>query len=934
MRLARSLACLVTAAVSVALYWLPSVALAGETVRLKATADVWLSDAVAQERNSSSGKCPRFKLKTIQEMAAIRFDASPARGREVLEATLFLRRASSDQLRYVRVSTVNGDWVEGSGAGAYGPPDGATFLFAEGKTKRPWAWPGSQFCDVVMGSGHSLVTWAERKELPDGWIAVALTPELVYALVAGDTDGLAVMDGGTLAYHNNMIHSVQSRGGAPYIEVELGKPLAEAPARPKVKAEPAPPRAGLDTGALQLTIAHDPRAFCWRLKLNGKPVERWRVPHPEPTGPTVFRLEALKPSGKCDLEVVAVSPGGVASPIEKLTATASPALLEAPSLGKLTRPVQVTRPLPDARMWVCAVPPLVKLSPERPQAMFGDMAGLFSNAVWDGQAVKLSGARGETVSFQACIVNGAAEPLRNVRVIPQELKSKEGKIIGGGMIEVFKNWYAENRKGQWQPAYCVPLPASGSFDIPDPQRKLPKQRNQTVYVDVFIPKDASPGAYSGGLLVQADGVEPPIRLRVELTVYDFALPDRLSFWPELNAYRIPPNAHDCYRLAHEHRCVANYWRWTPQLRGSGKSIEVVWDRYDRQVGPLLTGEAFKENRRAGVPVRVLYLPFEDSWPTPLSKQTYNYQGHWPRRGEDKKWITEHYLEAPYIGDALSQDYKDAFLAVQRQFIEHFKAKGYTRTEMQCFYGGKNTHRIQYGSNMWWTTDEPYHWDDWLALQFFCRLWTQGRGAADPRLWVARADISRPQWQGRVLDGIVGPVYFGAGAFTPPPMVRRCRTLADETGLERRMYGSANKDDESNTRSVVWCLNAWLNGANAVLPWQTLGSERSLDVNDRGAGGGNALIVPAKRLGHTAVADLRLKALRDGQQLVEYLALLAERRKLSRAQLKAMLHRVVKLEGGTRAGTGLDNADALQFGTLRAWQLAELRRALAKLIATQ
>ena len=128
----------------------------------------------------------------------------------------------------------------------------------------------------------------------------------------------------------------------------------------------------------------------------------------------------------------------------------------------------------------------------------------------------------------------------------------------------------------------------------------------------------------------------------------------------------------------------------------------------------------------------MYLPFEDNWPTNLTPQTYHYAGHWPGKGESRDAITQHYLTAPYIGDALSHDYKDAFLAVEKQFIEHFAQKGWKRTEMQCFFGGKNTHRIDYGSNLWWTTDEPMHWDDWLALQFFDRLWTEGRGTADAR----------------------------------------------------------------------------------------------------------------------------------------------------------------------------------------------------------
>ncbi|MEO2003454.1 MAG: hypothetical protein ABGY41_05100 [Candidatus Poribacteria bacterium] len=200
---------------------------------------------------------------------------------------------------------------------------------------------------------------------------------------------------------------------------------------------------------------------------------------------------------------------------------------------------------------------------------------------------------------------------------------------------------------------------------------------------------------------------------MHVEVYDFELPDRLSFWPELNAYRIPREGdpHDYYRLAHRHRSVLNCWRWAPELTGSGADVRVRWDAYDRDVGPLLTGEAFRHERRAGAPVEVMYLPFEDSWPTPLTEETYDYPGHWPGRGEARRHLVDHYMTAPYVADALSMEYISAFLAVQQQFIEHFAEMGYDRTEMQCFYAGKNTHRIDYGSNMWWTTDEPYHWDD-------------------------------------------------------------------------------------------------------------------------------------------------------------------------------------------------------------------------------
>ena len=906
--------------------FMPSVC-AGEVIRLRAMADVWLS-SVPGERNKSSGKNARLKLKTIQEMAAIRFDSAPAKGREVVSARLYLRRAGRDMLRYVRVSTVNQNWVEGNTERPHGPADGATYLYADHASKRPWAWPGSCFADVIMTSGNSLATWAECEKLENGWISVKLTPELIYAMAVDDTDGLAVMDGGNLTYHNNYVHSFQSPGSEPYVEVELGGRLAEVPDEPVVKAEPAMERAHLDAGAIKITIEGAENVFCWRVGLDGEQVERWRVKHPEAENPTVFYLEDLPPSREYELEVTAVSPGGQASETAKVSVAASPALSRGPLLGKLRE----LRGSGGSGMIIWAFPGLVKVSPETGEAMYADVTDDYrsANAAWDGERIRVFGARGEYVSYQLCVEAPDRDGLRNVRIRHQQLRGAEGATIGATEIELFKNWYARNRDEKWQPAYCIPLEQGAGFEIPDPDRDMPDHRNQSVYVDIYIPKNAEAGDYSGAVTIEADGMEKTV-IPVELRVLDFALPDRLSFWPELNAYHVPRPAHAYYRLAHQHRCVLNCWRWAPKLQGSGKDIQVIWDEYDRNVGPLLTGEAFKGNRRSGVPVECMYLPFHDSWPTRLSKETYNYQGYWPGRGDDIKHIVEHYMSAPYIGDALSQDYKDAFLAVQRQFIQHFREKDWNQTEMQCFYGGKNTHRINYGSNMWWTTDEPYHWDDWLALQFFCQLWTKGRGNADRKQWPARADISRPQWQGRALDGIVNTVYFGAGAFGPPNMNRRCRILARETDLKLMTYGSANPDNESNTRSVVWVLNVWMNKGNGVLPWQTLGGDKALDENDRGAGGGNALLVPGERFGLEVVGDMRLKALREGQQIVEYMTILAERYDLRREQIRDMVYRAMRLEAGTRADAGMDDAEVMRFSMMKAWQISELRRRLGELI---
>lgn len=922
-------------------------------VRLPATASIWLAASTPDERNSSAGLFETVKLKSIQEMAAFRFDASAIRGREVRSARLFLHKAGADMLRYLRVSTVSQDWTAGRSRQPYGPADGATYLWADANQHRAWSFPGSEFADVVMGMGHSITTYAELTRESDDWLSVPLTPELVYALATEHTDGLAVMDGGNPAFFNNVIHSAQARDHAPYIDVDVGDPIVEVPSPPHVMVGPAPDRAHMSTGAIAVELRPDPGVFFWRVTIDGRPVPRWQVPYPPGVamtgreqdhiasgrtarpGPVVFHLDDLEPERPHTLTVVAVGRGGAESPRVQFQTAASPALSNSVQLGPLTPPTGAAALVDGGRSFVVwPVPGLVKISPETGVAMFGDMSADGRrpgslNAVWDGQAIQLFGGRGEYVSYQLVISRvDRAHTLTDVRVVPGTLTGSAG-VIGRGDIELHKNWYARNRAGSWQPAYTIPWERSRPIEIPDQARGIGGQTNQSMYVDVYIPKHAAAGSYAGTVVVESG----PDRaaLPVKLQVYDFALPDTLSFWPELNSYRVPANALDFHRLAHQHRLVFNPWVVRPALRGGGKDIEVLWDGYDSSAGPLLSGDAFRRNRRAGVPTPVMYLPFIDSWPTPLSPETYRYSGAWPGRGGDRAALTDHYMAAPYIGDGLSASYQDAFLEVERQFVEHFARQRWNRTEMQLFFGGKNTHRINFGTNIWWTTDEPYHWDDWLALQFFGHLWTQGRKAlgANPATWSVRADVSRPMWTGRVLDTVVDTIYWGG--FSDARSYRRAAWLSEHTGVKTRAYGTANAATASNTESVSTLVQVWLHGADAFLPWQTLGDEASLDQNDNVDG--NTLLVPGTRFALRVVGDMRLKALRDGQQLIEYLVLLGDRYGLQREQIRAMLEKVIPLSAET-TGVAVDEAGRQRFGVLESWQLAALRRALAELIASR
>ncbi len=886
-----------------------------ETVQLKAFADVWLSNATAKERNQSWGASRRFKLKSIQEMAIIRFDSSPIMGEKILAARLFLHPTHSNhRLRYIRTSTVNQDWKED----ANWFETRATFNFADHDSRKPWAWPGSQFCDVSFSSGNSLSHWAECRKEADGWVSVEVAPQLITALAVGDTDGLAVMDGGTYNPFNNYIHSRESGALAPYLLVETGPKLEITPQAPVVSAQPDPDRADDKTGAIRLWIQNDASVFFWKIKMNGRLLDRWRVPHPGKGARTEFSVGGLEPLSKIAIEVVGVSPSGHASQPEKVWAQASPALNTQFQFDYLMPPTPSdASELSSTSMRIWAFPALVKLSPLKPHPLhpvMTDTGYRNANAVWNGERATLFGVRGEYVDFQICI-EALKGGLKDIRITPEPLHGPEKSEIGIKEIDIFRNWCAQTAEGAWQPAYNIPVNLTQTFSIPEPEQRIQNQTNRTFYIDIYIPKDAMAGVYHGKIRVSARNA-PEITIPVNLTVHDAQMPDQLAFWPELNAYHTPANVHAYYRLAHQNRCVANFWVFRPKLRHNGNQIQVLWNAYDKLVGPLLTGEAFRRNRRANYPIECLYLPFIDYWPTALNKETYHYDGHWPKKGESIKHLIDHYLNAPYIGDALSREYKRNFLSVQRQFIEHFNAKGWDQTELQFFFGGKKSHRINYGSNIWWTTDEPYHWGDWLALQFFTRMWSKGVDeiGANKAIWAARADISRPEWQGRVLEGSLDIGYYGG--YDNARIYRRCRILKQETGIRVRAYGSAGDHDRGNTDTLALILNAWLNGADGFQIWWALGRPKSLDVQEGVPG--NALMVPGDRFGLPVVGDMRLKALRNGEQLIEYLVLLSQKHQLKRRQLKQMVANVFE-----------PHSDALFPNQFKTWQIQGLRSEILK-----
>ena len=88
----------------------------------------------------------------------------------------------------------------------------------------------------------------------------------------------------------------------------------------------------------------------------------------------------------------------------------------------------------------------------------------------------------------------------------------------------------------------------------------------------------------------------------------------------------------------------------------------------------------------------------------------------------------------------------------------------------------------------------------------------------------RGDISYSQFGRNILWGIMDIEYLGGNNTQKTRMKHDEQRLFGESYFAE--YGSANKIDEPNTQPALWCLSAWAKGAFGVLPWQTIGSNKS------------------------------------------------------------------------------------------------------------
>lgn len=657
-----------------------------------------------------------------------------------------------------------------------------------------------------------------------------------------------------------------------------------------------------------------------------KPLPLWSLPKPVPAGKTQRMPIFTLPPGTYHVAVRGVDEAGNRGPLaavaltipDKPDATLAQAGPESPPGNRLVGPQ-------EPKLAVFAVPDTVKIDPVaggvlRDGAEYEIQADyLRENPISDGMGrAYLKAAANEVVALQV-ILKKQAPKLTNVRVSVSDLSSAGGrKIEAAANAQTFRLWYVSARgsrrtgRSSWYAAPCLPLkkPFEEGFDIPAADNKVPGQQYQSVWVDLYVPRGTPAGQYSGKISVTADELTRPVALDLAVQVLPLSLPDKLSYNVELNRYHSvvgwagvdarqnPRQAlqtmWDYHRLAHQHRSVLIVLPYShsgrvdgdaiPVMEGKGTDVRVKdWTEYDRRMGPLLDGSAFSAEAGyvgpgAGVPIDHMYMPFHEAWPIWLDASTYKDWKNVSTRLEFAEYAKK--SRRPEV--AFTEDYKQGFMRVARQFFQHFQQKGWTRTSLHFYNNNKYYWKVAYFGGMgrggvcFWLMDEPTDFDDYDTNAFVMDLAHRAyRTANTPKVRMdGRTDVSQPDMARGLWDGIGTVWCIGGFRGYWPTAAARQRWMPGE---KHWCYGGGSGIPSAPVQLSQAFLQRWAAGSGGHMPWWNCfgggaGAWRSAEnlaiyYSGRNyAGGQKSYPGP--------IASVRLKLTRRCQQDIEYLHLLA------------------------------------------------------------
>lgn len=898
------------------------------------------------EQGTNAGQSPRLKIKKFENRPILRFDFSgvPA-GATLTEATLEFHLVGVKGLNQVGVSSLHVDWNEGeatwddAGRGGALTHKGACFLGPKGVKSRWREYSTGDFNKADAGNGGNATCVARAADLGGGKRAVKVDPYVIQAamehgqsLVLTDETGLFT---GNLSNAN--ISSRHVKGKEPVLKVRWAAGRdSTAPAFKK----PIAAEAGQLAGSILLHLPQagddgaEGQALGYRVSVNGKEVPRVQVPRPT----RLLRGMLLRGLAPGKIAVVTATAfdeaGNTCSQTIRLPARAdfTTALAEPLTHSGFTSPATETNKSFSATI-------------VDGETLFDPFTGKLSRGQTRSYAKSgkiepkrlVRAVRGEIVGLQCLIqLKDGVDKLGGITIAATDLTGSGGKIAAAN-FEFFREHYV--KMGPAWIADILPTVGAGEKLAIPSQPGIKGQRILAVYVDLLVDKATKPGFYAGKVVIDTSAGKASCPLVV--WVRDVTLPDELTFTIEMNAYGHSSNLkvfHDTYRLCHKHRLSYNVLGYghsrpgsltTPKLNSdsdasiAGKDVRVVdWSNYDKFYGPVFSGEIAKDLPRKGVAATHWYLPLHDGWPSNLKKCNPDlWKGRvQPRRDKPAfdAWMNHLSANDPLIDEHFTREWKEAAQAVCRQFREHFREKGWTRTSMQIF----NNHKYYFssGSQSLWTMDEPQYARDYRALNWMYAFFNEALAGKGIHLSI-RADVSRPEFMGDRMDDSLDLMVV-SGAVNNQPRLLEDILLTTDASLW--WYGGGGRTNTDPASYMALFTDRWTKGCDGGMPvYTTFAGTNTWNAT------GSLRVVRFHPKTSMPVASFRMKAYRRAQQDVELYNILAAKGGFNRWHLRDLIRK----EFSTRIVTKSRGPDDPGYSTFEKLDVANFDKVREKVIAT-
>ena len=227
--------------VLIALSVVAAPAAAQEVITFPAIADNSIV-MVDGEWSENAGDKGRIRIKGNQHIVVMNFDLSAVRGRSVRKAQLACQNASDAMISGVTISTIAVPWDEQTSNG-----------LESHRNAGGWGAAGVLFPAVCGGNSRTL-SHSTLTRLEGNTYIWDVSPEIIEAMISGDSHGLAIHEHDADYGRNPAIFSREQSGKKPQLVLELNGPGTAALKRPGLSTSSTPLQSGSPSEAATVEV--------------------------------------------------------------------------------------------------------------------------------------------------------------------------------------------------------------------------------------------------------------------------------------------------------------------------------------------------------------------------------------------------------------------------------------------------------------------------------------------------------------------------------------------------------------------------------------------------------------------------------------------------------------------------------------------------------